>query len=149
MYLKRFTKDKVLPTALLLEYIPNLKELHWSNYNEKRLQNFVNGLKKMHDALVLHGDLHPRNLMTVEGEPEKAIWMDFDRAETYNGPLTSREKEFFAWEEEEMQEMFEFMVCGASFYNHPGLLADFLEPLDLQKHDFETNQLDKTLQYYR
>lgn len=69
-HLEAFVKDEYPPTAILLEYIPNMTELNWTNYNGKRMQNFVDGLNAIHDALVYHDDVHPRNMMVVEGDPD-------------------------------------------------------------------------------
>ncbi|PGH13971.1 alpha-L-arabinofuranosidase axhA [Polytolypa hystricis UAMH7299] len=82
---RAFVKDEYLPTAILLEYIPNMKELNWTNCNEKRMQNFVLGLNAIHDALVYHDDVHPRDMMIMEEDLKKAIWIDFDRVQTFNG----------------------------------------------------------------
>lgn len=92
-----------------------MKELNWTDYNEKRMRNFVDGLKDIHDVLVHHGDIHPRNMMIVEGDPERAVWLDFDRAQTLNGELTERQEEWIAFEKEIMAEMADFMVCGLCF----------------------------------
>jgi hypothetical protein len=111
-HLKAFIKDEYPPTAILLEYIPNMKELRWSNYNEKRMQNFVDGLNAIDSALVQHGDVYPRNMMIIEGDPERAIWLDFDRAQTFNGELiTERQKGWIAFEKRLMSATVDFMVC--------------------------------------
>ena len=44
------------------------------------MDNFINGLDQLHKAGIEHRNLYPRNMMVVEGNPEKAIWIDFDRA---------------------------------------------------------------------
>ena len=86
-----FLEDEYPPTAILLEYIPNLQKLHWTKYTEKRMQNFIDGINEIHKALILHDDVHPRNMMVVEGDPERAIWIDFDRSQTFHGELTERQ----------------------------------------------------------
>ncbi|KKZ67820.1 hypothetical protein EMCG_06518 [[Emmonsia] crescens] len=50
-----------------------MKELNWADYNERRMQNFVDKLNTIHDALVYHNDVHPRNMMIVKGDSERAI----------------------------------------------------------------------------
>ncbi|OJD18421.1 hypothetical protein AJ78_01540 [Emergomyces pasteurianus Ep9510] len=125
-HLEPFVKDEYPPTGIFLEYIPNMKELSWTNYNEKMMQNFVDGLNTIHDKLVYHDDVHPRNLMTVEGDPERAIWIDFDRAQTFDGELTERQQGWIAFEKKLMAEV-----------------------ADTMKHDFVTGKFDKTRQYYR
>ncbi|EER40594.1 conserved hypothetical protein [Histoplasma capsulatum var. duboisii H88] len=99
-HLELFVQVEYPPTAILLEYIPNMKELRWINYNESRMQNFVNGLNAIHNALVYHNDVHPRNMMIMEEDPERAIWIDFDQAQTFNEELTERQKEWIAGEKE-------------------------------------------------
>lgn len=125
-HLKAFVKDEYLPTAILLEYIPNMKELHRTNYNEKTMRNFVDGLNVIHEALMEHGDVHPRNMMIVEGEPERAIWIDFDRAQTFNGELTERQEEWIAFEKALMAEMADFIVCVRCFLHGYALLANLV-----------------------
>ncbi|KAG5300740.1 hypothetical protein I7I48_00534 [Histoplasma ohiense] len=124
--LRHFVNDEYPPTAILLQYIPNMKELKWTEYDERRIQNFVGGLNAIHYALVFHDDLHPRDMMVVDGNPEMIIWLDFDRARTFNGHLSERQKELIAFDKELVAEMADFM-----------------------KHDFDKGQFDKTRQYYR
>lgn len=111
-HLKVFAKDEYPATAILLEYIPNMQPLFWSNYTEKRMHNFVDGIYEIHKVLVQHSDVHPRNMMVVEGEPDRAIWIDFDRGQTFNGDLTERQKEWFANEKLLVTGMADFMVGG-------------------------------------
>lgn len=110
-HLRAFVEDEYRPTAILLEYIPNMEELHWSNYTEKRMRNFVDGMKEIHGALIEHSDVYPRNMMIVKGDPERAIWIDFDRAQTFQGPLTQLQEEWIAFEKLLVEEIAEFMVC--------------------------------------
>ncbi|KAI1909911.1 hypothetical protein LOZ12_003906 [Ophidiomyces ophidiicola] len=125
-HLELFVKDEYPPTAIFLEYIPNMKELRWTDYNESRMRNFVDGLNAIHDALVYHDDVHPRNMMIVEEDPERAIWIDFDRAQTFDGEVKERQKGWIAGEKELMAEMADFM-----------------------KDDFVNGTFNKTCQYYR
>ncbi|PGH11055.1 hypothetical protein AJ79_05097 [Helicocarpus griseus UAMH5409] len=121
-HLKDFVNDEYPPTAIFLEYIPNMKELHWTNYNEKRMRNFVDGINKIHKALVFHGDIHPRNMMTVEDDPERAIWIDFDRAQTFNEKPSERQQKWIDFENELVDELAQCM-----------------------KHDFTEGEMDTTL----
>lgn len=59
---------------------------------------------------VLHSDIHPRNMMILEDDPERAIWIDFDRAQTFNTDLTERQGGWIAFEKEIVDEMADFMV---------------------------------------
>ncbi|KAB8267883.1 hypothetical protein BDV30DRAFT_246187 [Aspergillus minisclerotigenes] len=83
-HLKMFLSDQYPPSAVLLEYIPNMQMLHWTNYTKKRMENFIRGLHKIHEARVEHSDIHPRNMMIIEADPDRAIWIDFDRAQTFD-----------------------------------------------------------------
>jgi hypothetical protein len=64
-HLEAFVNDPGPPTAIFLEYIPGIRPIHWSNYNAKRMQNFARGMEEIQKALVLHGDVNPRNMMAV------------------------------------------------------------------------------------
>ncbi|OAX82016.1 hypothetical protein ACJ72_03641 [Emergomyces africanus] len=81
-HLQAFVKDEYPPTVILLEYLPKMKELDWTNYNERRMQDFVDGLNTIHDAL------------------------------TFNGEPTERQKEWIVFEKELLAEMAEFMVSA-------------------------------------
>lgn len=51
-------------------------------------------------------------MMIVEDDPERAIWIDFDRAQTFdmNG-LTERQEKWIAFESELVAELGVDMVC--------------------------------------
>ncbi|OJD13495.1 hypothetical protein AJ78_06042 [Emergomyces pasteurianus Ep9510] len=87
---------------------------------------FVDGLNAIHGALVEHSDVHPRNKMIVEGDPERTIWIDFDRAQSFSQELTERQNEWIEFENELMAELAECM-----------------------EYDFTQGKTDKTLQYSR
>ncbi|KAE8381335.1 hypothetical protein BDV26DRAFT_289603 [Aspergillus bertholletiae] len=55
-HLSGFPQDEYPPKGILLEYTPNMRQLHWSNYTKERLQGFIQGLKELHRAKVLHDD---------------------------------------------------------------------------------------------
>lgn len=61
-----------------------MQQLHWTNYTKKRIDSLIDGLDQIHKAAVEHSDLYPRNMMVVESDPERMIWIDFDRAQTFN-----------------------------------------------------------------
>ena len=110
-HLDMFLGDEHPPAAILLEYIPNMQQLHWTNYTKDRTDNFVDCLARMHQALVTHLDVHPRNMMIVENDPKRAIWLDFDRAETFDGnSLTDKDKYWIDFERALVVEVGEFMV---------------------------------------
>ncbi|EAS34354.3 uncharacterized protein CIMG_05378 [Coccidioides immitis RS] len=86
----KFVKDEDSPTAILSDYILNIKELNWINYYEKRMQNFVDDLNTIYKALVQHSSVHSRNMMIVEEDLKRATWIDFNRAQTFSQELTER-----------------------------------------------------------
>ncbi|KAK2762320.1 hypothetical protein FQN54_001330 [Arachnomyces sp. PD_36] len=99
-YLKRFKHDDNPPSAIFMEYIPNLEMLYLDNYTPQRLDGFVHGLREIHKALVRHRDPKPRNmLISNKGDRlERLVWLDFDRADTYQ-TITERERKQLDTEE--------------------------------------------------
>lgn len=87
-----------------------MKELHWTNYDETRMRKFVESMDEIHRALIWHGDIHPRNMMMVEEEPERAIWIDFDRAQTFNRKPSERQQGWIDFETELVGELADCMV---------------------------------------
>ncbi|KAL4778626.1 hypothetical protein BJX76DRAFT_342755 [Aspergillus varians] len=112
-YLRKFLEDEYPPSALFLEYIPNMETIHLGNFTPQRAEKLVQGIREIHKALVLHKDPKPRNMILAtdpnEGErsmEERILWIDFDRAETYDeDKITDEEK---GWIEEEEQIVCEF-----------------------------------------
>lgn len=49
-------------------------------------------------------------MMDVNGDPERAIWIDFDRAQTFSDELTERQKGWIRFEKLLVKEMADFMV---------------------------------------
>ncbi|QVM05553.1 hypothetical protein D8B26_000260 [Coccidioides posadasii str. Silveira] len=86
----KFVKDENSPTAILSDYILNMKELNWINYYEKRMQNFVDDLNTVYKVLVQHSSVHSRNMTIVEEDLKRATWIDFNRAQTFSQELTER-----------------------------------------------------------
>lgn len=94
-HLKMLLDDKYPPNAVFLECIPNMEMLLPQNYTRKRMENLVHGIREIHRALVLHCDAKPRNMMVVRDDPERVVWLDFDRAQTYHADkLTERQRRF-------------------------------------------------------
>lgn len=58
--------------------------LHWTNYTLRRMENFIKGIKDIYNALIQHGGIHPRNIMVIDGDPERVIWIDFNGAQTFD-----------------------------------------------------------------
>jgi serine/threonine protein kinase len=45
----------------------------------------IEALAQVHNALVVHNDIYPRNILIVPGNPERVILIDFDIAITFPG----------------------------------------------------------------
>ncbi|EAS27714.3 uncharacterized protein CIMG_10319 [Coccidioides immitis RS] len=70
-YLHAFANDEYPPSAIFLEYIPNLEMLDLNNYTQARMNKFLEGIREIHKALVEHGDPKPRNMLIVKGDRER------------------------------------------------------------------------------
>ncbi|PGG98060.1 hypothetical protein AJ79_08992 [Helicocarpus griseus UAMH5409] len=94
-HLDMFMDDINLPSAIFIEYIPGLRQLHLDT-------RFVDAIKAVTAALVMHNDLTARNFfMIAPGDPERVILLYFDRARTWDkDTLTARQQE---WLHEDVQ----------------------------------------------
>ncbi|PYI02013.1 hypothetical protein BO78DRAFT_400853 [Aspergillus sclerotiicarbonarius CBS 121057] len=101
-HLKMFMDDEFPPSAIFLECIPNLEMINLHNYTPQRMKTFILGIQEIHKAFVLHDDPKPRNMMVVKDDPERVIWMDFDRAKTYDEHLVTDAQRQLLDEEVEM-----------------------------------------------
>lgn len=71
----------------------------------------IRGIQEIHKALVFHLDTAPRNMMNFKNDPERVIWLDFDRAQTFHeGSLTKRWKHFIEEEELVVSQFVESLV---------------------------------------
>ena len=71
----------------------------YPNYTDARAQSLIEGTNEIQAAGVMHGDVYPRNMMVFEDEvdPERkrAMYVDFDSAQTYNlDRIPDRQKEW-------------------------------------------------------
>ncbi|KAL4863881.1 hypothetical protein BDV12DRAFT_189347 [Aspergillus spectabilis] len=57
-----FLPDKLPPSAILIEYIPNLQSIDLPTFSKEHLARHRQILDYFHEANVLHGDPMPRNL---------------------------------------------------------------------------------------
>ncbi|PWY68464.1 hypothetical protein BO70DRAFT_390357 [Aspergillus heteromorphus CBS 117.55] len=73
-YLDMFLQDELAPNAMLT----------FENYTKDSMEWLIKGIADIHDALIEHGDPHPRNMMVVGGSPGRAGWIDFGRAQTFD-----------------------------------------------------------------
>ncbi|PWY83692.1 hypothetical protein BO94DRAFT_557559 [Aspergillus sclerotioniger CBS 115572] len=93
-YLKDFLKDRTYSKGVLIEFIPNLRQIDLSTFSQDG---------KIHRAEVYHGDPYPRNMMVQEGS-DRVLWIDFDRAQTYDS-ITPRQQHLLD-EEDELMDYF-------------------------------------------
>ncbi|KAL1963351.1 hypothetical protein VTN77DRAFT_8472 [Rasamsonia byssochlamydoides] len=104
-HLDPFLKDKLRPNAVLIEYIPNIRQIDLSTFSETRIARLRAILDEIHQAWVYHGDPYLRNMM-VQEDSDRVMWIDFDRAQilSENGP-TPRQQQWMK-EEDEMMDYF-------------------------------------------
>lgn len=82
-HLDSFLHDEQYPSAILLEYLPNVQQLNCENYSEERMKKALAGINEIHSAYVEHNDPYPKNILIVQGSLERVVWIDFDVAITY------------------------------------------------------------------
>ncbi|OJI84684.1 hypothetical protein ASPTUDRAFT_40698 [Aspergillus tubingensis CBS 134.48] len=80
-HLNKFLQDKHRPNAILLEFIPNMKQIGLETYTEDRAAALLSIIQQIHEAGICHCDPYPRNMM-VQPETDRVLWIDFDRAQT-------------------------------------------------------------------
>ncbi|EDN09611.1 predicted protein [Histoplasma mississippiense (nom. inval.)] len=97
--LNMFINDTELPSAIFIEYIPDMRQLHLDTFSKDRMARFVQAIKAITAALVMHNDLKARNFMVAPGE--RVVLLDFDRARTYDkNTITAEQQE---WLREDVQ----------------------------------------------
>lgn len=57
----------------------------------KRAEGFLHQIKEIHKAGILHDDPHPRNMMVFGDDPDRVMWIDFDRAQVDDGVFYTSE----------------------------------------------------------
>lgn len=104
--------------AIFIEYIPGMQMLDIGTYSKARMEKFIDGLKIIHNAHVLHDDPRPRNMMIVtaqgkaeERPMERVMWLDFDHAKTYREPLSKEEEICIAEEDLIIEQLGPLLVC--------------------------------------
>ncbi|EEH50659.2 uncharacterized protein PADG_06738 [Paracoccidioides brasiliensis Pb18] len=92
-HLKMFLNDKNPPSAIFLGNIPRMEMIHPHYFTKELGEALTCGIREIHRALVLHCDVKSRNVMIVRNDPERVIWVNFDRAQTYHADsLTERQQ---------------------------------------------------------
>ncbi|KAI2709293.1 hypothetical protein CBS147332_6352 [Penicillium roqueforti] len=82
-FLQDFAHNKVNPSAILLEYLPNAEKLNCVNYSDALYSQAIKGLKEIHKAGVQYRDVYPRNMLLVRGNPDRMVWIVFGIATTF------------------------------------------------------------------
>lgn len=112
-HLRKFIDDVNPPSAVFLEYIPNMEMIVWENYTPERGEAMIRGIDYIHNALVLHGDGYPRNIVVFKDDPERVLWLDFDRAETYDvASITEEQRERMRAERRGVMDIAELLVSS-------------------------------------
>ena len=112
--LHHFLRDKHLPNAILLEYLPGASSMNYLKYSEERMKIAIKGIQQIHElALVEHIDTYSRNILIVPGPPERVLWTDFDIAVSFKDrlELTAEDKERMDLEFEIVKDLGELLVC--------------------------------------
>jgi hypothetical protein len=112
--LHHFLRDKYLPNAILLEYLPDLFSINYSNYSEKRMNIAIRGMQQIHEvALVEHLDTYTKHILIVPGPPERVMWIDFDIAVSFKdrSQLNAKDKQRMDEELEIVKDLGKLLVC--------------------------------------
>lgn len=102
-----FDGDKLSPNAILIEYIPNMQPMNLDNFSSQYLHEPAHIPEDIHLAGVLHGDPKPRNMM-ISRDRGRALWIDFDSAQTFSETESLSTKQGVRIEEE--NEMMDYFV---------------------------------------
>lgn len=108
--LHMFVGDKFPANAVLIEYVPGMKPIDLSNFSLQSLRELGHILGEIHHAGVLHGDPKPRNMM-ISRDRGRALWIDFDSAQTFPQSLSTRQQTWIKDENEMMEYFIEALVC--------------------------------------
>lgn len=100
--------------AILLEYPQYTEELNCVNYSDDHLQAAVVGLERIHNALIHHRDIYPKNILIVRGHPERVVWIDFDVSVTFDSgkPMGRQGEEYCNFEVELIKSFGDLLVCS-------------------------------------
>lgn len=96
-----FLFDEFPPNAIILEYIPGMRTFWIDNYSRKRAEGFIRLIQEIHKAGVVHDDVYPRNMIVFDEDPERVMWIDFDRAQADDGSFFTPESIQGLMEEED------------------------------------------------
>ncbi|KGY14863.1 hypothetical protein PABG_12254 [Paracoccidioides brasiliensis Pb03] len=115
-HLKMFLNDKNPPSAIFLGNIPRMEMIHPHYFTKELGEALTCGIREIHRALVLHCDVKSRNVMIVRNDPERVIWVNFDRAQTYHADsLTERQQGCIEDEELMVSQLADSLVSDLQF----------------------------------
>ncbi len=110
-HLDTFMDEKVPLDAILIEYIPDLREIDLTTYSKDRMVKVVSILRDIHNVGIRHGDPYPRNIMVAGKDQNRVVWIDFDRAVTYTANLTAKQRRLMNEETEMIDYFVAALVC--------------------------------------
>lgn len=58
-------KDRISPSAILLEYLPNARSFESAGVSLELIETAIEGLKEIHGACVIQNDAYPKNVLIV------------------------------------------------------------------------------------
>jgi hypothetical protein len=113
-HLDMFRDDSWPPSAVLIEYVPDMHQIGLSTFSKSRLTSLRAILGEIHNAKVYHGDAYPNNMMVVSGEPDRVLWIDFGSAQTLpeNKPLTPIQQKWVTTETLSIDYFVNGLVCS-------------------------------------
>lgn len=115
-YLDVFRNDASFPDAILIEYISGAEQLSRINYTSERMDKFIEYLEDIHRAAVLHCDIHPRNMWIFPDSVDRVVWLDFNRAQTYEEhELSDRQQGYLVYEGRQLTELRDAFVSDSPF----------------------------------
>lgn len=148
-FLDGFLNDKILPSAILLEYIPDMHKIDLSNFSVSRVTKLRTILERIHNAGILHDDPYPRNMM-IQSHTDRVLWIDFDRAQTFSEDQTVPDPRFqLEWIREEKELVDEFFNDLVKFSSLFILTILFLFSLTSgQAQDHKDGKLSRAWSWY-
>ena len=114
-HLDHFIHDLYHPKAMIFEYLPNAESLNCVNYSKERFQKAIDGFREIHNALVHHQDVYPKNVLLVPGDPERTLWIDFDVATAFPSRESMGSEEEYSSQEEELVKGFGVLLVWIPF----------------------------------
>ena len=124
-HLDTFWRDFGLPSAILIEYLPNPLLMNCVTYTPERMAKAVDGIRQVHRALIEHNDPYPKNIVIISADTERVIWIDFDVAITYpnDSYIGERERDWIEFETESVEGL-GVMLVSAPTSLLPSLVAN-------------------------